>query len=123
MHTDGNLIISVDRRCALADGNAFHTDDLIKIILHEGGTLAPSSLFFDQEVLDATGHRLFRRFFVYHPNSGVAKSLIARDSFRRNEEVDAVFVGIVNGELIYSIRQLNKGSHPATTMTPPNHSK
>ena len=37
--------------------------------------------------------------FVYDPDADTAELLFDEDSFRRDEEVDAVFLGIGNGEL------------------------
>jgi len=136
---DDDLVISLDRDRALADGNAYHRGELIKIKLREDGSLASSSLFFDHQVMDATGWRLFRSWFdrgvnvdgahvledgrillsvsstasvggegerfkdgdvfVYDPDKDTAELLFDEDSFRRNEEVDAVFLGVGNGEL------------------------
>ncbi|MEM8672175.1 MAG: tandem-95 repeat protein [Planctomycetota bacterium] len=136
---DGNLVISLDRNRSLADGQSYHRGDLIKVTLRQDGTLASSELYFSHEVLDATGWRLFGRFFdqgvnvdgahvmedgrivlsvsstatagdtedhfrdgdvfVYDPETDLAELLFDEDSFRRNEEVDAVFIGLGNGEL------------------------
>lgn len=136
---DGNLVISLDRNRSLADGKSYHRGDLIKIVLQDDGTLASSELHFDHQVLDATGWRLFGRWFdqgvnvdgahvledgrivlsvsstatagdggesfqdgdvfVYDPDTDLAELLFDEDSFRRNEDVDAVFLGIGNGEL------------------------
>jgi VCBS repeat-containing protein len=136
---DGDLVISLDRGRALADGKSYHAGDLIKIGLHADGTLASSSLYFDHQVLDTSGWHLFGRWFdqginvdgahvledgriilsvsstatvgdggdhfkdgdvfVYDPDDDIAELLFDENSFRRNEEVDAVFLGIGNGEL------------------------
>ncbi|MEM9366352.1 MAG: cadherin domain-containing protein [Planctomycetota bacterium] len=139
MAPDGNVVISLDRNRSLADGNAYHRGDLIKIVLREDGALASSALYFDHQVLDATGRRWFGHWFhhdvnvdgahvledgrillsvdrtatagtdgrsykdgdvfVYDPTTNLAELLFDEDSFRRDEDVDAVFLGIGNGEL------------------------
>ena len=140
MAPDGDLVISIDNPRSLADGRSYHPGDLIRIRLRQDGSLADSSLYFDHNVLNATGRQIFGHrwtdrsvnvdgahvlsdgrilltvsrtvtvgdddvsfkdgdVFVYDPDDDTASMLWDEDSFRRNEDVDALFLGIGNGEL------------------------
>lgn len=140
MAPDGNLVISIAHGRELADGQYYHSGDLIKLGLYEDGSLGQSSLYFDHDVLNATGRRRFGpswadrsvnvdgahvlddgrivltvsqtvsvgddgpRFqdgdiFVYDPLAELAEMLFDEDNFRRDEDVDAIFIGLGNGEL------------------------